>query len=167
MRGQIGLVTQDPFLFHDSIRTNIAFGRPAAGLEEIVEAARAANADGFIRRLPAGYDSQVGDLGAKLSGGERQRIAIARALLKDPPILVLDEATSQLDSESEHLVQEALERLMEGRTALVIAHRFSTIRQADQIVLLDQGRIADAGRHEQLMKGSDLYRRLYQLQVAP
>ena len=166
LRRQIGLVTQDPFLFHDSVRTNIAFGRPGASLEEVVAAAQAANADGFIRRLPAGYDSLVGDLGAKLSGGERQRIAIARALLKDPPILVLDEATSQLDSESEHLVQEALERLMRGRTVFVIAHRFSTIRQASRIVLLDQGKVAEAGRHEQLMRDSALYRRLYELQVA-
>lgn len=166
LRRQIGLVTQDPFLFHDSIRANIAFGRPDATLEEVVEAAKAANADGFIRRLPAGYDSQVGDLGAKLSGGERQRISIARALLKNPPILVLDEATSQLDAESEHLVQEALERLTAGRTAIVIAHRFSTIRQADRIVVLDQGRIAETGRHEELLKGSVIYRRLYELQVA-
>jgi len=166
LRRQIGLVTQDPFLFHDSIRVNVAFGRPEASLEEVVAAAKAANADGFVRRLPAGYDAQVGDLGAKLSGGERQRITIARALLKNPPILVLDEATSQLDSESESLVQEALERLMEGRTVLVIAHRFSTIRKADRIVVLDGGRIAEGGRHEELMRDSALYRRLYQLQVA-
>ncbi|MDO8730503.1 MAG: ABC transporter ATP-binding protein [Candidatus Omnitrophota bacterium] len=166
LRRQIGLVTQDPFLFHDSIRNNIAFGQPEASLEEVVAVAKAANADGFIRRLPAGYDSQVGDLGAKLSGGERQRIAIARALLKNPPILVLDEATSQLDSESERLVQEALDRLMKGRTVFVIAHRFSTIRQADRIVVLDQGRIAETGRHEELLRGSPLYRRLYELQVA-
>ncbi len=167
LRRQIGLVTQDPFLFHDSIRTNIAFGRPEALLEEVIEAARAANADAFIRRLPAGYDSQVGDLGQKLSGGERQRIAIARALLKNPPILVLDEATSQLDSASEQMVQEALDRLMKGRTVFVIAHRFSTIRQADRIVVLDQGKIAETGRHEELMRGSALYRKLYELQVAP
>jgi len=166
LRRQIGLVTQDPFLFHDSIRNNIAFGRPDASLEEVVAVAKAANADGFIRRLAEGYDAQVGDLGAKLSGGERQRIAIARALLKNPPILVLDEATSQLDSESERLVQEALDRLMKGRTVFVIAHRFSTIRQADRIVVLDQGRITETGRHEELMRGSPLYRRLYELQVA-
>lgn len=167
LRRQIGLVTQDPFLFHDSIRANIAFGRPEASFEEVVAVASAANADGFIRQLPAGYDAQVGDLGAKLSGGERQRLAIARALLKDPPILVLDEATSQLDSESEHLVQEALDRLMKGRTVFVIGHRLSTIRNASRIVLLDQGRIAETGRHEDLIKGSPLYRRLYELQVAP
>ena len=167
LRRQIGLVTQDPFLFHDSIRANISFGQPQATLEQVVAVAKAANADDFIQRLTAGYDTQVGDLGAKLSGGERQRIAIARALLKDPPILVLDEATSQLDSESEHLVQEALDRLMKGRTVFVIAHRFSTIRQADRIVVLDQGRIAETGRHEELMRGSPLYRRLYELQVAP
>lgn len=167
VRGQIGLVTQDPFLFHDSVRTNIAFGRPEASLAEVIRAAQAANAEAFIRRLPAGYDTPVGDLGFKLSGGERQRIAIARALLKDAPILVLDEATSQLDSESERLVQEALDRLMRGRTVLVIAHRFSTIRSADRIVVLDKGRIAQMGRHEELLGGSALYRRLYELQVAP
>ncbi|MBI3333779.1 MAG: ABC transporter ATP-binding protein, partial [Candidatus Omnitrophica bacterium] len=154
LRRQIGLVTQEPFLFHDTVRANIAFGRPAAGLEEVVRAAQAANADSFVRRLPAGYETPVGELGARLSGGERQRIAIARALLKDPPILILDEATSQLDSESEALVQEALERLMEGRTVFVISHRLSTIRNVDRIVVLDQGRVAEAGRHEELMQGS-------------
>jgi ATP-binding cassette, subfamily B, bacterial MsbA len=167
LRDQIALVTQEPFLFHDSIRTNIAFARPEAALDQVTAAARAANADSFIRRLPVGYDTQVGDLGYKLSGGERQRIAIARALLKNAPILILDEATSQLDSESEGLVQEALERLMEGRTALVIAHRFSTIRRADRIVVLDKGRITQIGRHEELLEGSALYRRLHDLQVAP
>ena len=167
LRRQIGLVTQEPFLFHDSVRTNIAFGRPDASLEEVMAVAQAANADKFIQRMPAGYETSVGDLGFKLSGGERQRIAIARALLKDPPILVLDEATSQLDSESEALVQEALERLVEGRTVFVIAHRLSTIRKAHRIVVLDQGRVAEMGRHEELMEGSPLYRRLYQLQVAP
>ncbi len=167
LRDQIGLVTQEPFLFHDSVRANIAYARPEATEEQVTRGAQAANADGFIRRLPAGYDTPVGELGAKLSGGERQRIAIARALLKDPPILVLDEATSQLDSESEALVQEALDRLMRGRTVLVIAHRFSTIRNADRIVVLDGGRVAEAGRHEELLAGSALYRRLYELQIAP
>jgi subfamily B ATP-binding cassette protein MsbA len=167
LRSQIGLVTQEPFLFHDTVRANIAFGSPGAALEEVVRAAQAANAEGFIRRLPQGYDSLVGELGGRLSGGERQRIAIARAVLKDPPLLILDEATSQLDSESEALVQEALERLMRGRTALVIAHRLSTIRHADRIVVLDGGRIAEAGRHDHLIQSSELYRRLYELQVAP
>ena len=167
LRRQIGLVTQEPFLFHDSIRSNIAFSRPEASLEEVIEAGKTANADDFIRRFPKGYDTPVGDLGNKLSGGERQRIAIARAVLKNAPILVLDEATSQLDSESELLVQEALERLMQGRTVLVIAHRFSTIRKADRIVVLDQGRIAQIGRHEELLEASALYRRLHDLQVAP
>ncbi len=167
LRRQIGLVTQEPFLFHDSIRSNIAFSRPEASLEEVIEAGKTANADDFIRRLSKGYDTPVGDLGNKLSGGERQRIAIARAVLKNAPILVLDEATSQLDSESELLVQEALERLMQGRTVLVIAHRFSTIRKADRIVVLDQGRIAQIGRHEELLEASALYRRLHDLQVAP
>ncbi len=167
LRSQIGLVTQDPFLFHESVRANISFGRPAASLQEVIRAAGAANADGFIRRLPKGYDTSVGDLGFKLSGGERQRIAIARAILKDPPILILDEATSQLDSESELLVQEALDRLMQGRTVFVIAHRLSTIRKAGRIVVLEEGGIAEIGRHEELMEGSPLYRRLYELQVAP
>ncbi|MBI1952718.1 MAG: ABC transporter ATP-binding protein [Candidatus Omnitrophica bacterium] len=167
LRSQIGLVTQEPFLFHDTVRANIAFGSPGAALEKVVRAAEAANADRFIRRLPQGYDSLVGELGGRLSGGERQRIAIARAVLKDPPILILDEATSQLDSESEALVQEALTRLMRGRTALVIAHRLSTIRHADRIVVIDGGRIAEAGRHDHLIQSSELYRRLYELQVAP
>lgn len=166
LRGQIGLVTQEPFLFHDTVRANIAFARPEASAEDVEQAARAANAEAFIRRLPRGYDTPVGELGYKLSGGERQRLAIARALLKNPPILVLDEATSQLDSESEVLVQEALERLMKGRTVFVIAHRFSTIRNADRIVVLDKGRVAEAGRHEELLAGSSLYRRLYELQIA-
>jgi subfamily B ATP-binding cassette protein MsbA len=166
LRRQIGLVTQDPFLFHDSIRANIAFGKPDASLDEIVAAAKAANADDFIRTLPNGYDTAVGDLGSKLSGGERQRIAIARALLKNPPILILDEATSQLDSESERLVQQALERLLKGRTALVIAHRFSTIRSASRILVLERGTIADSGTHDQLIHRSALYKKLYELQVA-
>lgn len=167
LREQVGLVTQDPFLFHDTVHNNIAFGRPSASLEEVICAAQAANADGFIRRLPLGYDSMVGESGTRLSGGERQRLAIARAILKDPPILILDEATSQLDSESESLVQEALERLMAGRTVLVISHRLSTIRSSHRIIVLDQGGISEIGRHEQLMEASPVYRRLYELQVAP
>ena len=166
LRSQIGLVNQDPFLFHDTVRVNIAFGRPNAPLEEVIRAAKAANADEFIRRLPVGYDTPVGELGTRLSGGERQRIAIARALLKDPPILILDEATSQLDSESEALVQEALDRLMKGRTTFVISHRLSTIRNVDRIIVLDQGKVAEIGRHEELLQASPLYRRLYELQIA-
>ena len=166
LRSQIGLVTQEPFLFHDTIRNNIAFGKPEATLEEVERAAQAANADGFIRQFPKGYESSVGDLGGRLSGGERQRIAIARAILKDPPILILDEATSQLDSESELLVQEALDRLMKGRTVLCISHRLSTIRNVDRIIVLDQGRVAEVGRHEELMRESPVYRKLYELQVA-
>jgi len=166
LRAQVGLVNQDPFLFHDTVRVNIAFGRPQATLEGVIHAAKAANADDLIRRLPAGYDTPVGELGTRLSGGERQRIAIARALLKDPPILILDEATSQLDSESEALVQEALERLMKGRTTFVIAHRLSTLRNVDRIIVLDQGKVAEVGRHEELLQASPLYRRLYELQIA-
>ncbi|MBI3616255.1 MAG: ABC transporter ATP-binding protein [Candidatus Omnitrophica bacterium] len=166
LRRQVGLVTQDPFLFHDTVRANIAFGDPSASLDSVIRAAQAANADPFIRRLPAGYDTPVGELGARLSGGERQRIAIARALLKDPPILILDEATSQLDSESEALVQEALERLMNGRTVFLISHRLSTIRNVDRIIVLDQGRVAEVGRHEDLLQESPVYRRLYEFQVA-
>lgn len=165
LREQIGLVTQDPFLFHDTVRANIGFGRPDPPLAQVIRVAEAANADQFIRRLPQEYETPVGELGFRLSGGERQRVAIARALFKDPPILILDEATSQLDSESEALVQEALERLMRGRTALVIAHRLSTVRRADRIVVLDQGRIAEMGRHETLLEGSKIYRRLYQQQL--
>jgi len=167
LRRQIGLVTQDPFLFHDTVRANIAFGEPNASLERVQKAAQAANADPFIQRLPSGYDTMVGEQGFKLSGGERQRLSIARALLKDPPILILDEATSQLDSESEALVQEALDRLMKNRTAFVIAHRLSTIRRADRIVVLDQGKVAETGRHNELLASSPIYRRLYELQVAP
>ena len=166
LRSQIGLVTQDPFLFHDTVRANIAFGWPEATLEQVTQAARIANADTFIQRLPNGYDTPVGELGTRLSGGERQRIAIARAVLKDPPILLLDEATSQLDSESEALVQEALERLMSGRTTFVVSHRFSTIRGVDRIIVLDGGRVAETGRHDDLLRESPLYKRLYELQVA-
>jgi subfamily B ATP-binding cassette protein MsbA len=165
LRSQIGLVTQDPFLFHDTIYANIAFGRPGASWDEVVRAAQMANADGFIRQLPHGYETSIGDFGGKLSGGERQRIAIARAILKDPPILILDEATSQLDSESERLVQEALDRIMHGRTVFLIAHRLSTLRKAHRIVVLDQGQIVQMGRHEQLIESAGLYRRLYELQV--
>ena len=166
LRRQIGLVTQDPFLFHDSIRANIAYGVPGASTEEIIQAAQVANAHGFIQKLPHGYHTPVGELGAKFSGGERQRISIARAVLKDPPILILDEATSQLDSESEALVQEALERLMQGRTVFVISHRLSTLRKVDRIIVISEGKIAEIGQYDQLMRDSLTYRRLYELQFA-
>lgn len=167
LRSQIALVPQDIFLFGGSIRENISYGRPAATEDEIIEAARQANALEFIDRFPERLDTIVGERGTQLSGGQRQRIAIARAVLKNPRILILDEATSALDSESERLVQDALEKLMTGRTSIVIAHRLSTIRKADQIMVLDSGRIVEEGTHEQLMtleKG--IYRNLSMLQFA-
>jgi subfamily B ATP-binding cassette protein MsbA len=163
-RGQLGIVTQETILFHDTIRGNIAYGSPGAGQEAIEAAARAANAHAFIERLPAGYDTVIGDRGARLSGGERQRLAIARALLKNPPVLLLDEATSALDTESERLVQGALERLMKDRTVIVIAHRLSTVQHADRIVVFERGRIVASGRHAELIAQDGLYRRLYDLQ---
>lgn len=164
LRQQIGLVTQEVILFNDTIRGNIAYGKPGASEEEIEEAARQAHAHDFIVRLPDGYDTVIGDRGMKLSGGERQRIAIARALLKNPPILILDEATSQLDSESEKLVQAALDRLMQGRTVFMVAHRLSTVRNAHKIIVLDKGKIAEQGSHSELLNANGLYRRLYQMQ---
>ncbi|HEY6765799.1 MAG TPA: ABC transporter ATP-binding protein [Candidatus Sulfotelmatobacter sp.] len=166
LREQVGIVTQETILFNDSVRNNIAYGQPNVAMKSVEAAARAALADDFIRRLPAGYDTSIGERGVRLSGGERQRIAIARALLKNAPILILDEATSALDSESESLVQSALHNLMEGRTVFVIAHRLSTIRRADRIVVLENGTIADTGSHEDLMTRLGTYRRLYELQFA-
>jgi subfamily B ATP-binding cassette protein MsbA len=167
VRRLIGVVTQETILFNDSVAANIAYGRPDYDREEVVAAARAANAHGFIEQLPDGYETLVGDRGVRLSGGQRQRIAIARAVLKNPPILVLDEATSNLDTESEQLVQEALEHLMEERTTLVIAHRLSTVQRADLIVVLEGGRIVQQGSHDELYGESDgLYRRLHDLQFA-
>jgi subfamily B ATP-binding cassette protein MsbA len=161
LRSQIGLVPQETILFGGTIRENILYGRAEATDEEVIAAARAANAHEFISALPNGYDSEVGERAVKLSGGQRQRIAVARALLKDPRILILDEATSSLDAESEALVQEALERLMNGRTTLVIAHRLSTIRRATRILVLSDGRVVEQGRHEELLSAGGVYSRLY------
>lgn len=164
LREKIGIVTQEMFLFNDTVRANVAYGDIQAAPERIIQAARAAGADEFIRALPQGYDTIIGDRGFRLSGGEKQRLAIARALLKDSPILILDEATSQLDSQSELLVQQALDELMRGRTVFVIAHRLSTVRRADKIVVLDKGAISDCGTHEELMNKGGLYKELYELQ---
>ena len=164
LRGQLGIVTQETLLFHDTVRRNIAYGRPDAEDREVREAAEAAHSHSWIARLPQGYDTVIGERGTKLSGGERQRLAIARALLKNPPILLLDEATSSLDTESERLVQEALERLMRNRTVLVIAHRLSTVQHADRIVVLERGRVVASGTHAELIAQEGLYRRLYDLQ---
>lgn len=164
LRRQIAVVTQHTFLFNDTVRNNIAYGNTHTDMEAIVAAAQAANAHDFILQLPQGYDTVVGELGVKLSGGQRQRIAIARALLKNAPILILDEATSALDSESERLVQDALERLMANRTTLVIAHRMSTVRRADRIYVLVHGRIVEEGTHEELLALNAEYRKLYDLQ---
>jgi len=164
VRRRIGLVPQDTVLFGASARENIRYGRPEATDAEIEAAARAAAADGFLRDLPEGYDTFLGERGTRLSGGQRQRIAIARAILKDPPILLLDEATSALDAESERVVQEALERLMEGRTTIIIAHRLATVLKADRIVVMDRGRIVDSGSHTGLIERNPLYARLAELQ---
>lgn len=161
LRHLIGIVSQDIILFNDSIRENIGFGNPGASEQEIFEAARMAYADEFIRELPEQYNTTIGDRGLKLSGGQRQRIAIARAILKNSPILILDEATSSLDSVSEALVQKALDELMKGRTTIVIAHRLSTVKNADRILIVEQGSIVDAGRHEELISKNSTYRALY------
>ncbi len=160
MRDSIALVTQDPFLFDDTIRANIAYGKPGATTAEIEQAAKDAAAAEFIATLPQGYDTRVGEAGSRLSGGQKQRIAIARAFLKDAPLLLLDEATSALDTQSEAKVQQALERLMQGRTTFVVAHRLSTIRHCDQILVLDQGEIVERGTHDALVKSGGLYSRL-------
>jgi len=167
LRGLMGIVTQETFLFSDSIRYNIAYGRPDAPPEAVERAARQAHAHDFIVACPDGYDTLVGERGVRLSGGQRQRIAIARAFLKNPPILILDEATSDLDAESEFMIQQALADLMRGRTVLVIAHRLATVRNADRIVVVHEGRIAEVGRHDDLLARDGLYRRLHALQMTP
>ena len=165
LRSQMGIVSQETVLFNDTVRANIAYGSADRySAAQVEAAARAANAHNFIAALPDGYDTLLGERGTRLSGGERQRLAIARALLRDPPILILDEATSALDTESERLVQEAIDRLLSGRTVFVIAHRLSTVQHAAQILVLDKGRIAERGRHDELLARDGLYRRLYELQ---
>jgi len=164
LRHSIGIVPQEPVLFSGPVAENIAYGRPEASPAEIEAAARAAHAHEFVERLPQGYATLVGERGVKLSGGQRQRIAIARALLKDPAVLILDEATSSLDAESERLIEAALELLLKGRTTLIIAHRLSTVRRADRLVVLDRGRVVEEGTHDELLALGRLYARLYQRQ---
>jgi len=166
LRQQIALVTQEIILFNDTVRNNLAYGYENIDEDRLRDAARAANAHDFISQLSDGYDTLVGERGVILSGGQRQRLSLARALFKDAPILILDEATSALDSESEQMVQQAIDSLMKGRTTIVIAHRLSTIRNADRIVLLDQGKIVQQGCHESLLKEGGLYKELYDLQFA-
>jgi len=164
LRNQISVVSQEPFLFNGTIRENILYGNPAASEAELLAAARAANCHAFISQLPQGYESRVGERGVKLSVGEKQRVSIARALLKNAPILVLDEATASVDTATEKLIQEALERLLENRTSFVIAHRLSTVRAAHQILVLSHGEIIERGTHEELLEMNGLYARLTQIQ---
>jgi subfamily B ATP-binding cassette protein MsbA len=160
----MGIVTQEPILFNDTISKNIALGMEDAGNEQIEGAAKIANAHNYIIQKEQGYDTNIGDRGSKLSGGERQRLTIARAVLKNPPILILDEATSSLDTESERLVQDAINNMMQNRTSIVIAHRLSTIRHANEIVVLHQGQIAERGTHDDLLLKGGIYRRLVNMQ---
>ncbi|MCJ7465176.1 MAG: ATP-binding cassette domain-containing protein, partial [Maribacter sp.] len=168
LRNLMGLVTQDSILFNDSVRNNIGLGKENATEDEIIEAAKIANAHDFIMELPKGYDTNIGDSGNKLSGGQKQRVSIARAVLKNPPIMILDEATSALDTESERLVQDALEKMMRNRTSIVIAHRLSTIQKANSIVVLQKGEIVEQGSHVELMAKDGVYRKLVEMQsLAP
>ena len=160
----MGIVTQEPILFNDTIANNIALGMDDASEQDITHAAKIANADSYISSKEKGYDTNIGDRGSKLSGGEKQRLTIARAVLKNPPILILDEATSSLDTESERLVQDAINNLMKERTSLVIAHRLSTVRHADEIIVLQHGRIVERGTHNVLMEKNGFYRRLVNMQ---
>jgi len=164
LRKLIGVVTQDSILFNDSVQNNLLIGNPNATDEEVIEAAKIANAHEFIITLSEGYHTNIGDQGNKLSGGQKQRLSIARAVLKNPPIMVLDEATSALDTESEKLVQEALENLMSNRTSLVIAHRLSTIQKADQIVVMQNGEIIEMGTHSELISNNSNYKKLVEMQ---
>jgi ATP-binding cassette subfamily B protein len=165
LRSQMGLVSQDVYLFQGTVRENIAFGRPGATEADIVEAAQAAEAHEFIRALPQGYDTVVGERGQKLSGGQRQRISIARAILKNPPILILDEATSAVDNETEAAIQRSMRRISVNRTVLVVAHRLSTIVHADQIIVLENGRVTETGRHEDLLTQGGTYAALWNVQT--
>jgi ATP-binding cassette, subfamily B, bacterial MsbA len=164
LRGIMGIVSQETILFNDTVFNNIAFGMESATEEEVVSAARVANAHEFIENMPFGYQTNIGDRGTKLSGGQRQRLSIARAVLKNPPIMILDEATSALDTESERLVQQALENLMKNRTSIVIAHRLSTIQFADEIIVLQSGEIIERGSHNDLLDRRGVYHKLYELQ---
>jgi subfamily B ATP-binding cassette protein MsbA len=164
LRSFIGVVTQETILFNDTVKSNIAYGLQDVSPDKIIDAAKAANAHNFIENLKDGYETVIGDRGTKLSGGERQRLSIARALLKNPPILILDEATSSLDTESEVLVQQAIERLMTGRTSIVIAHRLSTVQRANKIIVLSDGEIVEEGTHEVLLSKLGLYHKLYNMQ---